>query len=801
VKDIVSKLGKVRLPEKAAAALQALLKALPQGYPAPYGYYGYAAPGKGVAELVVELIAALQEALPGLDREEAEVVRKALGELKSYAAGPEREAASPAVLDEAARVEQPVEGTEGLRWEIIALESGYTRPFGRRFYKPETVERAAPLFEGARVFLDHMTEAEEAARPEGSVRDLVGWLRSPRVVKENGVTQLRATFEVLASATDFTPRLREAYERGRPDLFQFSIRAMATTRWERQHSRMVEVVESLDSILSVDVVTAGAAGGRVVRMVASQEQEDRMQQIENLTLDELKALRPDLVEALGKSPEPEPGPPQEEARLSEGEQQEQKTEPPAAGLPEGLKALESELSALKRELAESRYREELRKVIAGSDLPQVAKDRFLARFSGEITDMARVREAIEEERAYLASLANAVPRSLPEAPSAGEDQVDKFAKALDGMVRGEPVDGVRPFRSLAEAYCRIKGYDPYEGDPIAVVNALTRELSRGFSSRSLGRKGLRESIASGDWTEALGDSLTRQLIAEYQMEDKWNDWRRIVSRVSHLSDTRTQRRVLLGHYGSAPTVGEGTAYPPAVSPPDQEITYSLAKKGMLEAITQEAMLRDDLGALQALPKRMGQSLRMAVYRSVFDIFTSNPTLGLDGTALFDASHNNTGTSALSFSALGAVRTAMRKQKALVATGETAVIYPGFVPAFVLVPPDLEQQALMIRNSDTVPATPSATGATPSHTNIYKGTFEVIVVDHWTDTNDWYCVADPKRFPTIEVAFLGNAEEPELLIEASNAGSSFTADKIVYKARLWHQAAPLDFRPFYRQQVA
>ena len=80
-------------------------------------------------------------------------------------------------------------------------------------------------------------------------------------------------------------------------------------------------------------------------------------------------------------------------------------------------------------------------------------------------------------------------------------------------------------------------------------------------------------------------------------------------------------------------------------------------------------------------------------------------------------------------------------------------------------------------------------------------FEVIVVDYWTDSDNWYLVADPNYIPTIELGFLNGKQEPELLTQNDpTVGSVFTADKISYKIRHIYGGAVLDFRGFYGEVV-
>ncbi|RLJ01535.1 MAG: hypothetical protein DRP08_05390 [Candidatus Aenigmatarchaeota archaeon] len=79
---------------------------------------------------------------------------------------------------------------------------------------------------------------------------------------------------------------------------------------------------------------------------------------------------------------------------------------------------------------------------------------------------------------------------------------------------------------------------------------------------------------------------------------------------------------------------------------------------------------------------------------------------------------------------------------------------------------------------------------------------MIVVWFWSDENDWYLVADPKMYDTIEIGFLGGKEEPEIFVQDQpSIGSVFSADKVYYKIRHIYGGDVLDHRTFYGSIVA
>ncbi len=122
------------------------------------------------------------------------------------------------------------------------------------------------------------------------------------------------------------------------------------------------------------------------------------------------------------------------------------------------------------------------------------------------------------------------------------------------------------------------------------------------------------------------------------------------------------------------------------------------------------------------------------------------------------------------------------------------------------PNELEMVAKLLRDNPTNPdpvvlANGGTAVAVSQQTNVHRGTFDIIVVDHWTEPSDWYLVADPQLCNTIELAFFGS-EEPELVTQDQpNVGSLFTADKIFYKIRHIYGGAVLDWRSFLASKPA
>jgi len=268
----------------------------------------------------------------------------------------------------------------------------------------------------------------------------------------------------------------------------------------------------------------------------------------------------------------------------------------------------------------------------------------------------------------------------------------------------------------------------------------------------------------------------------------YDEWRQIVSDIVPLKDFKAQRLIRLGYFGTLPKVLSGGTYQVLASPAEEEGTYEPEKYGALAEWTWEQAINDDLKALQKIPKKLALSAKATVYRAVFDLIATNAKTPYDNVDLFHANHGNLRTNALSSDELTQAKIAMRSQTAL----DSDVHYLSIKPRFMLVPVELEATAKQLRNSEVeVTTNKDATVANP-----HFETFDIIVVDYWTDPNNWYLVADPRLIPTIEVGFLGGREVPEMFTENPGAGSSFYADKVVFKIRYVFGVSIVDHRGFH-----
>lgn len=710
----------------------------------------------------------------------------------------------------------------GRIFRVQIIEYGDSKN-GTRY--PEAVmRRAVPLYEGAKAYDHHRSEAELQT---STINGLVGSYTNV----EAGTRAIEADLHLLPSASHTAEALDAslaAQARNLPPLVGISHDVAGQFRQVVEGPRKVMEAVALVAVNSADVVADPAAGGRATRMVAGgtgdSDRSTNNRSTNNgkgdMNLKELLALLRNadatkrtelltehaaLLEGWGISADDavrfataddkatEPPKPADEPKVPAGVAAGAAGSPTAPALtPGGGQQAQESTFARDSMLGQLMISGAVKS--AGLDdklIPSVTKllpVRFTeADLTGQVANVSTLRAEMER--------ANLVP-SVPSITTTKESR-DKKIAALDAMFDGNYREGYASFKA---AFVDITGFDTrrmFATDSGDFNRTVLRESAGGREYDS-GTQRVTESLDSTTWDVILGDSITRRLLKEYSLP-QLQSWRNIVSDINPVADFRTQRRERLGGYGVLPVVNQGAPYQPLTSPNDEEVTYSITKKGGTEDLTLEMIANDDLGAIRKIPMRLGRAAAQTLFRFVWDLVRTNPTLGFDSTALFASGHGNTDNpAALAQSTLSTGRRKMRQQTAY---GDSYEVL-GVVPKYLVVPSTLEELAFQLCTSAVALGVGAGTTAGANVTdipNIHQG-LEPIVVDYLTDTDDWYLVGDPALTPTIEVGFYQGRQDPELFVQNDpTTGAPFNADKIVWKIRHIYNGTVLDYRAFYRGQ--
>lgn len=306
--------------------------------------------------------------------------------------------------------------------------------------------------------------------------------------------------------------------------------------------------------------------------------------------------------------------------------------------------------------------------------------------------------------------------SIDQARAAILDRMD----AADQSRRGGSTVSVQTVRD--EHDTRMRGMEEaimHRMDPRAQITDLGRSY-RGLSLTEMAREALeglgvstrglsRNEIATrafatraggyhttGDFPSLLGGVGARRLRAAYELvPTTYQLWAR---RAPNLQDFRITNVLAVGGAPELKKLNEAGEYTYGTISEDAT-SYRAFSYGRAIAMTRPMFVNDDLGAFDRLLQRFGESARRLENRLVYDQITGNPTMQ-DGTALFHASHGNLlagSGSTLTLDNMGKVRALMRKQKDL--DGKTQL---NLVPAYLIVPSDLEQAAYGFTSSNYAP---------------------------------------------------------------------------------------------------
>lgn len=689
---------------------------------------------------------------------------------------------------------QEVAGTSGREWDVILIETGTSK--NGNHYPAETLQAAAGLFERAPAFADHATEHDRATRPERSVRDKIGTFSrvtyGQHEVDGRMVEGLRARFKAIAPWVREV--LKEAVASGEPDFVGFSIDAEGRVARREQNGRAVAWVEAISRVNSVDLVTDPAAGGRIVRLVASTQPVVESEQ--TMTPEEIAKLIQDGIAAALAAQAP--------AAVAEAPAVADVTEPAAAPVTEATQPTSADLAAMRVMLVEAKAISAMTATKLSETGRQFVLDGLKAAAQrGEVADSA-IREAITKQQTYEASLIESRPVSLPGAADAiriTDTEHEKIEKALQGWFTGQAVDGVRPLHDLREGYARWTGQGYFDIN----YDQYMRGYASGYTSKN--HAALRESLTRASWGELLADNLYVMMIRSLAANPDYTNWRKFVSDYESVPDFQTRHWARVGGFGDLSSVAESATYTNFTSPTDEEVTYSIGKYGNLEDFTFEMSLEGRANRVRAVPTEMARSAARTLYKFVMNLLTTdNPTMGYDSTALYHSNHGNTGTTALTVSGLNATQVAMRDQTAYNMSLE--ILGARNRIKHLIVPNELEARANRIVNpSDSYTYGLNTTGNTDADTSIdpahFKGKgIEVTVYDVLTDATDWWAVADPAQVPVLVMGFLNGQQEPELFMQdGATEGSVFTADKITAKIRYIWGGTIQDHRGVYRQVVA
>ncbi|MEL6999838.1 MAG: Clp protease ClpP, partial [Pseudomonadota bacterium] len=187
-----------------------------------------------------------------------------------------------------------------------------------------------------------------------------------------------------------------------------------------------------------------------------------------------------------------------------------------------------------------------------------------------------------------------------------------------------------------------------------------------------------------------------------------------------------------------------------------------------------------------IPNKMGRAAIRTVGNLVYAVLNDNPTMS-DGTALFDASHNNLASSGAAPSVIS-MNAGYESMMAQTDRSGNAVAL-NITPTYGLFPVALRSTALQVLESEHDPAKTSRSANTARN-------IVMPIIDNRLTGTAWYMAANPSVHDTIEVAYLDGQQAPYL-----DQQDGWTVDGTEFKVRIDAGVKALAWEGLYKDPGA
>jgi hypothetical protein len=690
-----------------------------------------------------------------------------------------------------------------------------------RLYDVAALADSVSQWDGVKVYDNHLTQ-EEFERKQGMRSPATEWLGT--IVKprwDAKKAQLRGVFKVIVPA--LAEKLRAAYDEGILSTIGLSIDTFpelgADVFYEGDR---LPVIKGFKMIRSVDLVAEPAAGGQFERLIAAHidKETDMSEETQDVVIpDNIKDIVSAAVADALAAKEAEEEPNYDD--MPDEEVVKAKADKETAEAKLEAKRAAQEAEKAKREAALARTMLTIEHRLEKAKLPEKFEEAIRLQFKDRIVGAEEIDQAIKSLKEAQASLdpsgrvragggdvtIGVVPDDRLELEVArllmGNTEFKALEHSEDDIVK-ERIAESSAYDSWIKAgkpdlpkYQRISSllYDYFGGDPL-------------FNNRAM------EAATTSTLTTAVKNTVNIMTANMYSQRELWFEPIVQTHEVDTIDDATLAR---LTGTNALSTVNEGAAYT-ELAIADAEETASFVKRGNYIGITLEVLMSDKIGFVRRIPQVLANSWYNTQSDLVSNVFTVNTAAGpvlADSGALFNATalssaggHANLLTTGLSHAEFSVVRTAMAKQTdQVLGAGRRLLLRP----RYLLVPADLEVTALNIRNSELVPGESggATTGGQLQTVNNFRGTFDVIVVPTWTDTDNWAAVADPAVAPAIHLIYPRGQRTPQVFsADGETSGAMFTNDEIRLKVRLMtyrfsstYDCAPVsDWRGLHKSNV-
>jgi hypothetical protein len=341
-------------------------------------------------------------------------------------------------------------------------------------------------------------------------------------------------------------------------------------------------------------------------------------------------------------------------------------------------------------------------------------------------------------------------------------------------------------RAMGEAiFARINPAHQVSGAARTFVGLSIPELAReslrsagvtvtGMSASTIVTRALN---STSDFAISLGDAVGRTMRQAYSEAPSGL---KAVARMTTMRDFRERKRIQTSQFDRLEKVNEAGEFKRGSFKEEAE-AYKLATFGKVFGITRQALVNDDVGVFNDVPRKLGIAAAAFEAQALVDLLISGSGAGplmSDNKRLFHADHSNLAASAGApdETRLSAARLAMRKQTD--ASGQLISV----APKFIVIPSDLETATEKLLS--TVQAAETA------NVNAFAGKLTPVVEPRFTSASAWYLVDN--AIDGLEYAHLEGEPGPQIETRAG-----FDVDGVETRIRLDFGCGFIDWRGWYR----
>lgn len=337
-----------------------------------------------------------------------------------------------------------------------------------------------------------------------------------------------------------------------------------------------------------------------------------------------------------------------------------------------------------------------------------------------------------------------IKRSVPKTRvSVGDTDAQKYRSAVGASLRMR-------LRHTVGDPTKVPGASDFRGRTLHELARMSLERAgvnlSGLSRVEIAQRALAPHTTS-DFPYVMLDVMHASL---QEIVSQYTPTYQAIVASSTATDFRDKYSVRLEGGTTLLPVGEDGEYP-GTSITDSGNKYRVQRKGRRIAFTFEAIINDQLGALDAVPRKFAAAALRMENSMVFGLLTSNPTLD-DGFALFSAQHNN-----LMTTELGPVDSAaLDAAKVMLALQEGGEGEPLNITPQTLLTPQVQNSNArkLLESSGSLEAGENAMVINP-----YRGMASVVseaLLDVYNG-NAWWLFASPALYPVLETATLEGYE--------------------------------------------